>query len=568
MPKLQSRPRFTREGASKTQVPPLVARRSANYRPSLWEHEYLLSLGNAHAREDNTDERAKLLKQEVSKMFNETEGLLEQLELVDTLQRLGVFYHFEHEIKKILTNVHVRNVRHENGIDRKRSEDLYATALEFRLLRQHGFSIAQDVFGGNIGDGLDDEDIKGILSLYEASYLSTRFDTKLIETIYYTTKRLKKFVEMDMKKIKTETKSYVLRRMVIHALEMPYHRRVRRLEARWYIDVYGARKDMNPILLEFAKLDFNIVQVIHQDELKYLSSWWSKTGLTKHLDFVRDRITESYFSSVGVIYEPEFDYHRQMLTKVFVLITTIDDIYDIYGTLEELQLFTTIVDKWDVNRLEELPEYMKLCFLCLINEINQIGYFILRDKGFNVIPYLKNSWADLCKTFLKEAKWYKSGYKPNLEEYMQNGWISSSVPTILLHLFCLFSDQTLDVVVSYQYHHPVVRSSATILRLANDLATSSEELARGDTMKSVQCHMQETGASEAQSRAYIQRMIGAAWDDLNLERKSCFVEAAANLGRVAQCVYQYGDGHGCPDKAKTVHHVRSLLVHPVPLDYN
>ncbi|OAO98028.1 hypothetical protein AXX17_AT4G19700 [Arabidopsis thaliana] len=59
--------------------------------------------------------------------------------------------------------------------------------------------------------------------------------------------------------------------MVIHALEMPYHRRVGRLEARWYIEVYGERHDMNPILLELAKLDFNFVQAIHQDELKSLS---------------------------------------------------------------------------------------------------------------------------------------------------------------------------------------------------------------------------------------------------------------------------------------------------------
>lgn len=94
-------------------------------------------------REDNIDERVKLLKQEASKILNETEGLLEQLELVDTLQRLGVSYHFEHEIKKILKNVHVKNLRHGNEIDRKRWENLYATALEFRLLRQHGFSIAQ-----------------------------------------------------------------------------------------------------------------------------------------------------------------------------------------------------------------------------------------------------------------------------------------------------------------------------------------------------------------------------------------------------------------------------------------
>lgn len=93
-------------------------------------------------KEADNIERVMLLKQEVSKMLNETEGLLEQLELVDTLQRLGVSYHFEREIKKTLTNVHVKHVRaHKKRIDRW--EDLYATALEFRLLRQHGFSIAE-----------------------------------------------------------------------------------------------------------------------------------------------------------------------------------------------------------------------------------------------------------------------------------------------------------------------------------------------------------------------------------------------------------------------------------------
>ncbi|CAA7061730.1 unnamed protein product [Microthlaspi erraticum] len=174
----------------------------------------------------------------------------------------------------------------------------------------------------------------------------------------------------------------------------------------------------------------------------------------------------------------------------------------------------------------------------------------------------------MCTAFLKEAKWHKSGHKPSLEEYMQNGWISSSVPTILLHLF--FSDQSLDIIVSYN-HHVVLPPSSVLLTISPLLRSVMEELARGDTMKSIQCHMYETGASEAEARAYIRRMIGVAWNDLNLEKKSCclhpgFVEAAINLGRVAQCVYQYGDGHGCPDKAKTVDHVRSLLVHPVPLD--
>lgn len=33
------------------------------------------------------------------------------------------------------------------------------------------------------------------------------------------------------------------------------------------------------------------------------------------------------------------------MTIVNALVTTIDDIYDVYGTLEELELFTAMVDK-------------------------------------------------------------------------------------------------------------------------------------------------------------------------------------------------------------------------------
>lgn len=65
----------------------------------------------------------------------------------------------------------------------------------------------------------------------------------------------------------------------------------------------------------------------------------------KQLDFVRDRVTESYFCSIGIYYEPEFKYYRKILTKLFMLITTMDDIYDIYGTLEELEIFTNVVKK-------------------------------------------------------------------------------------------------------------------------------------------------------------------------------------------------------------------------------
>ena len=70
-----------------------------------------------------------------------------------------------------------------------------------------------------------------------------------------------------------------------------------------------------------------------------------ETGLGKQLYFARDRIVENYFWTIRQIQEPQYGYVRQTMTKINALLTTIDDIYDIYGTLEELQLFTVAFEK-------------------------------------------------------------------------------------------------------------------------------------------------------------------------------------------------------------------------------
>jgi len=89
--------------------------------------------------------------------------------------------------------------------------------------------------------------------------------------------------------------------------------------------------------------------------------------------------------------------------------------------------------------------------------------------------------------------------------------------------------------------------------------------------------MHETGASEERARDHVHQMISDMWDDMNSETKTAcnsssrsrgFKEAAMNLARMSQCMYQYGDGHGCPEKAKTIDRVQSLLVDPIPLDVN
>ena len=107
------------------------------------------------------------------------------------------------------------------------------------------------------------DDTKGILSLYEASFLSLEGENILEEAREFSKKHLQEFIN--------QNKDQNLSIIVSHALELPLHWRISRVEARWFIDVYRSREDMNPVLLELAKLDFNMVQATHQEDIKQVS---------------------------------------------------------------------------------------------------------------------------------------------------------------------------------------------------------------------------------------------------------------------------------------------------------
>ena len=109
------------------------------------------------------------------------------------------------------------------------------------------------------------DDVMGLLSLYEASFLLKHGETILEEARDFTTKHLQGFMD------KNEGEKDYLSLLVNRALELPLHKRVPRMEARWFIEVYEKKQDMNPTLLELAKLDFNVVQSTHQEDLKHAS---------------------------------------------------------------------------------------------------------------------------------------------------------------------------------------------------------------------------------------------------------------------------------------------------------
>ncbi|NP_001268167.1 (+)-alpha-phellandrene synthase [Vitis vinifera] len=549
-------------GAKTSSQTAVIVRRTASYQPSIWDHDYIRSLTSDYVGETYTRQLEKL-KGDVKIMLGQVGEPLHQLELIDTLQRLGIHYHFGEEIKRILHSIY----NNYNRNDTWKNGDLYATALEFRLLRQHGYHVPQDVFHifinkmGTVNPWLN-EDIKGILCLYEASYLSVKGENILEEARDFTRNFLEEYLERTVDQND-------LTAIINHAMELPLHWRMLRLEARWFIDVYERSQGMNPILLELAKLDYNMVQATYQEDLKHASMWWRSTRLPEKSSFSRDRLVENFLWAVGFIFEPQFGYCRRMLTKLISLITTIDDVYDVYGTLDELELFTDAVDRWDTNAMEQLPQYMKICFLALYNFTNETAYDVLKEHDLNIISYLRKAWADLSKSYLVEAKWYHEGYMPSLQEYINNAMISISGPLTLVHAyFFITNPMTEEALGCLERFRDIIRWSSTIFRLSDDLGTSSDELKRGDVPKSIQCYMYETSASEDDARKYIGFLIDETWKKMNEERNlnspfsQTFIGMAMDIPRMAQCIYLYRDGYGVQDR-ETKDHVKTLFIEPI-----
>ncbi|KAI3866637.1 hypothetical protein MKW92_027591 [Papaver armeniacum] len=408
----------------------------------------------------------------------------------------------------------------------------------------------------------------GLLSLYEASFFAFQGEDILDEAQKFTVRHLNQFV-------RTTNPHSVISKQVRHALELPLQWTAPIIETNWFLAIYAhtnTAQEMDPLLFEFAKLDFNMVQATYQHELVYLSRWWKELDLTTSCHFARDRLVESFMAPVAAYHEPKFGNCRKQFAKLCQFVCTIDDIYDVYGYLDELKLFTEAVERWDINHLEHLPHYMKMCFFALYNTTNEIASEVLKKHGLDVTQYFKNAWSDLCRAYLVEAEWYYNGYTPTLEEYLENGWISIAVPMIQIHVYFLLDDYqiTEEALDCLKNGYPdIVRWACLIIRLVDDLGTSTDELKRGDAPKSVQCYMKHAGVSEYMARKHIKHLVSETWKKICTNESKAlsifpdsYINGLKNITRTSQCCYNPGDGMGIPD-TYAKNWILSTIVEPI-----
>ena len=82
----------------------------------------------------------------------------------------------------------------------------------------------------------------------------------------------------------------------------------------------------------------------------------------------------------------------------------LDDIYNVYGTHEELEILTKAIHIWDINSINQFPNYMKLCYSELLNVYKEIEDLMTdREKSYRV-QFAKEAMIKQCQAFYVEIE--------------------------------------------------------------------------------------------------------------------------------------------------------------------
>nr|AZL40027.1 sesquiterpene synthase [Thapsia villosa var. laciniata] len=548
---------------------PEIVRRSANYHPCAWGDYFLKFNTSDHATPDSdTVEKIQELKEKVKKMLLEAAHQPQQeLKLINDIQRLGVAYHFEVEIDGALKRL---NDTYQELCGTKNEDDLHIVALCFRLLRQHGYNVSSDVFNkfkdesnGLFKDCLS-KDVEGLLNLYEAAHLRLDGEDILEEALTFTTFHL----EVQKTQLKNP-----LAAQAIRALKLPVWKSTNRVEARHYISLYEEFNSHSMTLLYFAKLDFNLLQKCYQSELGKISSWWLNFNFKEKMPFARDRSVECYFLGLGLSFEPRYQLARRILTKVLSLVVVLDDLYDVYGTVEELILFTDAIEKWDISALDQLPEYMRYIYRIILEvyieveeELSKAGIPINRAQ------YAKDAMKEIIRSYIFEAKCMNKWLVPTMEDNMRNSVVSTTIPIMATHFFAGMGDIVTGEALEWISKYPlIVRASSLYCALADNMA--EDEVGKADDAACwVECYMKQHGVSKEYTYSQFEKQKVQAWKDMNSEflRPTAvplpLLSVVLNTPRMVYILYEYQglDGFSASDTI-TKELINSVVVNPIPI---
>ncbi|CAH2064754.1 unnamed protein product [Thlaspi arvense] len=489
-----------------------IDRPLADFPVNIWA-DPLTSFSVSHPESERNKEKLTSLKETVKELFMASkEKPIENIKLMDALCRLGVSYHFEDEILEQLEKMF--GCHDFMQMIRDSESDLYTVSLVFQVFRQFGYKLFVNVFDkfknkdGDFKEHLAD-DARGLLCLYEAAHWSTHGEDILDEALTFCRSHLERLVSWSSPHLVVRIKN---------ALKHAYPRGISRIETRQYISYYEKEDAHDQILLEFAKVDFNRLQILYREELGQVYRWYKDLDLSSKLPYARNRTVESYLWAVGAYFEPCYSKERITLAKFIIILTLVDDTYDAYGTIEELEPFTDALIRWNPSGTEGLPENMRYLHHVVLNFFDKLDEDMEKEGKSGCGLYAKKSMMVNARAYLREAKWLSQDYVATFDEYKENGIYSACYLAILTVSFLEMVDEaTLDVFKWLSTIPPLLVSSALIARLCDDIATSEFERKRKHVGTAIDCYVKQYGVSREKALEEVKVMALDSWKSLNQE---------------------------------------------------
>ncbi|OEL35632.1 Ent-pimara-8(14),15-diene synthase [Dichanthelium oligosanthes] len=284
---------------------------------------------------------------------------------------------------------------------------------------------------------------------------------------------------------------------VEYALKFPSYATLERLEHKWSIEhfktqrfqmlksAYCSPPRANEDILSLAADGFSSSQAVYQQELEHLKSWVKEVRLDE-LEFVKVMPLPVLFSAAATMFPSELSEARVAWSKNSILVTAVDDLFDVVGSREEMENFVALIDKWEAHQeVGFCSEVVEILFRAVYDTSNEIGAKAAEVQNRSVINHISELWAHTARALMSEAEWRMSGNLPSsMEEYMVAGEPSIGLgPIVLPSLYLVGPELPEDVVRGTEYGE-MSRHMNICGRLLNDLRTYAKESGEG-TINSV-----------------------------------------------------------------------------------
>ncbi|KAK2967945.1 hypothetical protein RJ640_026372 [Escallonia rubra] len=387
-----------------------------------------------------------------------------RLSVVDTVMKLGIDRHFGVEIESVLSETY-RSWQQRNE---EIFLDVTCCASAFRLLRMHGYEVGSDALAEFVDEehffstvGMRYTNASTILELYKAAEIRIFQREPILEKIHDWTSNFLKNELLNRaiydERLRNEVLGIILLPSCVPA-GVPISIMGSFLHWRWKI-LTAAKPYTAKNFSNLRSIDTNAYLFREFNKISLLTGHnacitrWVKDTRMDQLGLDWHVLYSSHFMVASVHFAPEFSDARIGWSKISVIATIVDDMFDIDGTREELLNIIELVEKWDeYSSADYSSDRNKIVFSALYDTINNdLAPKAFAKQGRCVKHHLINLNLVMMKCMLKEVDWWTENLAPGIDEYLFNGTATIGCGIYFTVHFLLGPELTENVLSSEEY---------------------------------------------------------------------------------------------------------------------